>query len=64
MKKKLVSLLLATTMVAGLAGCGGSNGGSADTSATTDSKTETSATTADPVIQLLLKQQILILLSM
>lgn len=47
MKKKLVSLLLATTMVAGLAGCGGSNGGSADTSATTDSKTETSATTAD-----------------
>ena len=47
MKKKLVSLLLATTMVAGLAGCGGSNGGSSDTSATTDTKSETSATTAD-----------------
>ena len=47
MKKKLVSLLLATTMVAGLVGCGSSNGGSTDTSATTDSKTETSTTTAD-----------------
>lgn len=47
MKKKLVSLLLATTMVAGLVGCGNSNGGSSDTSATTDTKSETSATTAD-----------------
>ena len=47
MKKKLVSLLLATTMVAGLVGCGSSNGGSADTSTTTDTKSETSATTAD-----------------
>lgn len=47
MKKKLVSLLLATTMVAGLVGCGSSNGGSSDTSATTDTKSETSATTAD-----------------
>ena len=47
MKKKLVSLLLATTMVAGLVGCGSSNGGSSDTSATTDTKSETSATTDD-----------------
>lgn len=47
MKKKLVSLLLATTMVAGLVGCGSSNGGSSDTSAATDTKSETSATTAD-----------------
>ena len=47
MKKKLVSLLLATTMVAGLVGCGSSNGGSADTGAATDTKSETSATTDD-----------------
>ena len=47
MKKKLVSLLLAKTMVAGLVGCGSSNGGSADASTTTDTKSETSATTAD-----------------
>ncbi len=46
MKKKLVSLLLATTMVAGMVGCGSSDS-STGTSATTDTKSETSATTAD-----------------
>lgn len=67
MKKKLVSLLLATTMVAGLAGCGGSNGGSADTVQQQIPRRKhlpQQLIHQHPVIQLLLKQQILILLSM
>ncbi|MBR1623118.1 MAG: peptide ABC transporter substrate-binding protein, partial [Pseudobutyrivibrio sp.] len=41
MKKKLLALVLATTMVAGLAGCGGASTDSADTSATNTAATST-----------------------
>ena len=53
MKKKLVALLMATTMVAGLAGCGSSDGGStaSDTSSnstqTTDSGSSDASASAD-----------------
>lgn len=45
MKKKLVALFLATTMIAGLAGCGNSN--SSTSSSSTDSSTTTSTSATD-----------------
>lgn len=67
MKKKLVSLLLATTMVAGLAGCGGSMVApqiQAQQQIPRRKHLPQQLIHQHPVIQLLLKQQILILLSM
>lgn len=45
MKKKLMALLLASTMVVSMVGCGGSDSSSSDTTASTETKTETTTTT-------------------
>ena len=49
MKKKLVALLLATTMVTGLVGCGGSESASTDTGTTDSATTDDSSASASEI---------------